>query len=106
MIAAEEGDVGAGAQRHEHVGQRARAAVVRVDVDHGRAARLGLHHPLEGDRVGLGHVRALEHDQVGVLQVAGQRARGAAAERGAEPDDGRAVADARLVLDLDDAERR
>ncbi len=96
----------AGAQRHEDVGERARAAVVRIDVDHGRAARLRLHHPLEGDRMRLGHVRALEHDQVGVLQVAGHRGRRAAAERRAEADDGRAVADARLVLDLDHAERR
>ncbi len=103
--AAEEGDVGAGAQRHEHVGECTRAAVVGIDVDHRRAARLGLHHPLERDGMGLGHVRALEHDQVGVLQVTRQRAGGATAEGRAEADDRRAVADAGLVLDLHDSRR-
>ena len=41
----------------------------RVDVDDLRAALPRLHHPLEPDRVVLGHVRAHDHDAVGVLQV-------------------------------------
>ena len=45
------------------------------------------------------------HDAVGVLQVAGNVVDAAAAERRAQPDDGGAVADARLVLDLHHAER-
>ena len=91
--------------RHVQVGHRAGAGEPRVDVDDLRAARLGLHHPLEADRVRLGEVGALDDDAVGVLQVLQERGRAAAAERRAETGDGRAVADPRLVLHLDHAER-
>ena len=41
---------------------------------------LGLHHPLEPDRVALGHVRAHDHDAVGVPQVLRERGGAAATE--------------------------
>ena len=66
---AEERDVAAGADRDVDVGDRARPREPRIDVDDRRAARLGLHHPPEADRVALGHVRALDDDAVAVLQV-------------------------------------
>ena len=62
--AAEERDVSARADRHVGVGDSAGAGEARVDVDHFRAAGLGLHHPLEPDRMGLGHVRAHDDDAV------------------------------------------
>ena len=74
-----------GPQRHVQVGHRAGAGEPRVDVDHRRAAGLGLHHPLEPDRVTLGHVRALDQDAVGVLQVLLERGRAAAAEARPRP---------------------
>jgi hypothetical protein len=49
-------------------------------VDHGGAACLGLHHPLEPDRVALGHVGAFDDDAVGVLQVLLRRGGAAAPE--------------------------
>ncbi len=67
--AAEERDVAAGADRDVEVGHRARAREPRVDVDDLRAALLGLHHPLEADRMALGHVRPHDQDAVGALQV-------------------------------------
>ena len=60
----------------------------------------------KADRVGLGHVRALDHDAVGVLQVPREGRGAAATEGGAEPDHRRAVTDPRLVLHLDHPERR
>ena len=41
-----------------------RAGEPRVDVNDLRAAVLGLDHPLEADRVALGHVRPHDHDAV------------------------------------------
>ncbi len=67
--AAEERDVRARADGEVQVGELARAAVARVDVDDLRAALLGLHHPAEADRVRLGHVGALDQDAVSVLDV-------------------------------------
>ena len=104
--AAEEGDVAARAQRHVHVGDRRGAGEPRVDVDDLRAARLGLHHPLEPDRVALGHVRALDDDAVGVLQVLQEGGGAATTERGPQTGDGGAVSNTGLVLDLDRAHAR
>ena len=44
------------------------------------AARLGLHHPLEPDRMALGHVRALDDDAVAVGQILLERRRPASTE--------------------------
>src|SRR5439155_499053 len=81
----------------------ARAGEARIDVDHLRAALPGLHHPLESDRVVLGHVRAHDQDAVRVLQVLLEGRRTASAERGPQTGDRGAVSYARLVPDLDDA---
>jgi hypothetical protein len=67
--AAEERNIGAGPHRDMLIGQRAGPGEPRVDVDDPGAASLGLHHPLEPDRMGLGHVRAHDDDAVGVGQV-------------------------------------
>ncbi len=102
---AEEGDVRARAQRHVQVGERAGAGEPGVDMDHLRAAGLGLHHPLEPDRMALGHVRALDDDAVRVLQVLLEGGRAAAAERGSQTGNGGGVSNTRLVLDLDRSQR-
>jgi hypothetical protein len=84
---AEQDDVGAGAQRHVQVCLGAGAGEPRVDVDDLRAAGLGRHHPLEPDRVALGHVRALDDDAVTLLEVL-QEVRGTATtERGPQTGD-------------------
>src|SRR4026207_1899899 len=84
---------------------RARAREARVDVDYLRAALPGLNHPLEPDRVVLGHVRAHDHDAVGVLEILLEVRRPASSERGPQTGDRGAVSYAGLVLDLDDPER-
>ena len=71
-----------------------------------RAPLARLHHPLEADRVVLGHVRAHDHDAVGVLEVLLEVRRAASSERGPQTGDRGAVSYAGLVLDLHDAERR
>src|SRR4029453_18082429 len=102
---AQEGDVAAGPDRDVDVGQGAGAREARVDVDDPGPAGLGLHHPLEPDRVGLGHVGALDNDAVGVGQVLLEGGRAAPTERGPQTGDGRGVSYAGLVLDLDRPER-
>ena len=102
---AEEGDVVPGSERNVHVGDRARPGEAGIDVDDRRAAQLRLHDPLEAHRVALGHVRAHDHDAVGVLQILLER-RGAAATEGCpQTGDGGGVSYAGLVLDLDRTER-
>jgi hypothetical protein len=59
---AEEGDVAAGAQRHVEVGHRARAGEARIDVDELGPPRLGLHGPLEADRVIATRAATWEHE--------------------------------------------
>ena len=66
---------------------------------HGFGPRLGLHHPAEGDRVALGHVRAHDEDAVGVLQVQRERGGPAAAIRSAQTGHGRAVSYPGLVFE-------
>ena len=70
-----------------------------------RAARLGLHHPLEPDRMGLGHVRAHDDDAVGVGQVLLVVRGAAATERGSQTGNRGGVSNTGLVLDLDRAQR-
>src|SRR5205814_4181643 len=78
----------------------------RVDVDDLGAPRLGLHDPLEPDRVALGHVRALDDDAVRVLQVLLEGGGPTPTEGGPQTGDGGRVSYAGLVLDLDGAQRR
>ena len=70
---------------------RARAREARVDMDHLRATLLRLDHPLEADGMALRHVRALDHDAVGVLQVLLEGGCPTAAERRPQTGDGRGV---------------
>src|SRR6185437_1088910 len=70
-----------------------------------RPALPGLEHPLEPDRVVFGHVRAHDHDAVGVLEILLEVRRAASSERGPQTGDRGAVSYARLVLDLHDPER-
>src|SRR5579871_984284 len=103
---AEERDIATGADADVLRAHRARACEARVDVDDLRAALPGLEHPLETHRVVLGHVRAHDHDAVGVLQVLLEVRGPASSERGAQTGHRGAVSYAGLVLDLDDAETR
>jgi hypothetical protein len=75
-------------------------------VDNPGAPRLGLHHPLEADRMGLGHVRAHDHDAVGVDQVLQVIGGAAAPERGSQTGNCGRVSNSGLVLDLDRAQGR
>ena len=68
--AAQEHDVGTGADRRVHVGHRGRAVEARIDHDQpGLVVRLGLGHPFEPARVGLGGIATHDQDQVGILDV-------------------------------------
>src|SRR5438270_19129 len=102
---AEERDVATGADPDVLRGHRARAGEARVDVEDLCAALPRLEHPLETDRVVLGHVRAHDHDAVGVLEILLEVRRTASSERGPQTGDRGAMSYAGLVLDLDDAER-
>src|SRR4051812_27881366 len=103
---AQEGNVRPGAYGDVDVRHRARPREARIDVDDGRAPRLRFHHPLETDRMALGHVRALDDDDVGVLQILLERRRAASTERDPQTGDRGAVSDPGLVLDLQDPQRR
>src|SRR5690606_18914015 len=97
---AEEGDVGPGSQRHVQVGHRTGSGEPWVNVDDDGAPKLRLHHPLEPNRVALGHVGALDDDAVRVGEVLLERRSAAAAERSPQTGDGGGVSNAGLVLDL------
>jgi hypothetical protein len=101
---AEERDVGSGPDRHVQVGERAGPGEARIDVDDRCAPGLGLHDPLEPDRMALGHVRAFNDDAIGVLQVLLEVGGPAATEAGSQTGDGGGVSYTGLVLDLDRAE--
>jgi len=62
----------------------ARASESGIDVDDRCAALFRLHHPLEADRMALGHIRTLNDNAVGVLQVLLKRGCTATAKRGAQ----------------------
>src|SRR3954464_13582127 len=87
------------------VGESRRAGEAWVDGDHRRAAGLRLHHPLEADRVRLGHVGTLGRVAVRVLQVLLKVRRATATEARAQTGNRAAVSYACLVLDLQSAER-
>jgi hypothetical protein len=67
--AAEERDVGPRPDRDVLVSELASAAKARIDMDDPRTPLLGLHHPAEPDRMSLGHVAALDHDAIRVLEI-------------------------------------
>src|SRR6187200_2685502 len=70
------------------------------------AALARLHRPAEADGVRLSEARALDPDQVGVLEILLEVGGAAAPERGPQTGDGGGVSYAGLVLDLDGAHRR
>jgi hypothetical protein len=82
------------------VGHRAGPGEPRIDVHDLSAARLGLHHPLEPDRMGLGHVAAHDDDEVRVDEVLLIVRRPAATEGGPQTGNRGAVSNTGLVLDL------
>ena len=69
---AEKHDIAARAQRRVGIRHRAGAGEARVDVHELGPLGLGLHRPAKGHRVTLSHVRAHDHDRVGVLHVHGE----------------------------------
>ena len=102
---AQEGDIAARANRHVDVGDGAGAGESRIDMDDGGAVLAGLHHPAEPDRMALRHVRALNDDAVGVLQILLERGRAAPPERCPQTGDRGGVSYTGLVFDLNDAQR-
>src|SRR5262252_10531263 len=78
---AEERDVRTRADWNVQVRDRAGPTEARIDVNDRGAPVLGLHHPAEADWMALGHVGALDHDAVGVLQILLESGRPAAPER-------------------------
>mgnify|MGYP006977760954 CR=1 FL=1 len=102
----EEDDVGATTDGDVLVGHRRGAGEPRIDVDHRGAAGFCLSHPLESDRVALGHVRALDDDAVSVGQILLVVRGTTTPERGSQTGNGGGVSNSGLVLHLDGAERR
>ncbi len=68
-------------------------------MDQGRAFQLGLHGPLEADRLSLRHVRSHKQDAIAIGHVLLIICGRAAAERGAQTGHRGAVSYSRLVLD-------
>src|SRR5205085_12096759 len=102
--AAEEGDIGARADTDPVGAHRARAREARVDVEDPRTSLPCLHHPLEPDRMVLGHVRAHDRDHVRVPAVLPEGGGASSPERAPQTRDRGAASYARLVLHLDPPE--
>ena len=81
---AEKYDVGAGADRHPDIGQRARARETRIDMDDRGALLLRFHHPAKTDRVRFGHRRAFDQNAIGVREILLRGRSSAPAEGGAQ----------------------
>src|SRR5207247_11175347 len=101
---AEERDVRARADRHVQVRDGAGAREAGIDVDQLRAVQLRLQGPAERHGVALRHVRAHDHEAVGVLEVARIQGRRAPTEPCPQTGDARAVSYSRLVFDGHDPE--
>ena len=100
-----EGNVGARTDAPVDVGVGGGSVVARVDHDPRCAAVLRAFDPAGRKRMVFDVVRADRENHVRILEVAPVRRHRAAAEGGREAGDGRGVADARLIVDGDDAER-
>ena len=92
----------AGPHRGVDVRHRRRAREARIGVNDLGALELRLHHPAEGHRVTLRHVRALDEDGVGVDQAAGKRGGRSATQSHPQTGDAGGVSYAGLVFDGDD----
>src|SRR6202044_1451477 len=71
----------------------------RIDMDQRPASQLGLHGPLEADRLSLRHIRSHEEDAIAIGHVLLIICSRTAAERGAQTGHRGAVSYSRLVLD-------
>lgn len=76
----------------------------RVDVDDLGAALLGLHYPLETDRVIFRHVRAFYQDTIRVLQILLERGGATPTEAGSQTGNRGGVSNPSLIFYLDDAQ--
>src|SRR5947199_5167362 len=77
-----------------------------VYVDNARSVLSSFHDEAKTDGVRLGHVGPHDEHAIAKLKVFLEGCGGSSAERGAQTGHRGAVSYARLVLDLDDAERR
>ena len=102
--AAQEQDVGAGAQRHPDIGHRGSAREARIHMNDGRAAFARRHHPLKAHWMILGHGRSHDEDRVRIRQISLRSGCAAASKRCAQTGHGRAVSYPGLVADADHAQ--
>ncbi len=102
--AAQERNIRGGPNRSVNVGDCAGAREARIHVNDLRAALLRLHHPLETDRMILGHIRTLDQNAIGVLQILEEHRRATPTEAGPQTGDRGGVSNPGLVFDLYDAE--
>src|SRR5579871_2719954 len=102
--AAEENDVGAGADRHPHVGDRGGAAEARVNMNDRSALLFGFDDPLKANGMVLGHVGTHDENDVGVGEIFGRAGGTAAAECCAQTGHGGAMSYSGLVADTDHAQ--
>ncbi len=100
---AEEGDIGPGADRGEHVGDRRRPREARVDVDDPRSPLVSPDvGPLPPARVVLGGVGPDDQDAVAVLEVAPVVRHRPTAEAGGQTGHRGTVSNSGLLFDVDD----
>ncbi|MCY1355372.1 hypothetical protein D9M69_417920 [compost metagenome] len=103
--AAEEGDIGAGADRRVIVRHRGRTGEARIDDDQaGVVVRLGFGDPLEAAGVGFGGVATHDQHQIGILDVGPVVRHGSTAKRRGKTCHRRAMSDTRLVIESQHAE--
>ena len=103
--AAEEGDVGAGADRRIDIGHRRRAREARIDDDQPRlVVRLRFSDPLEAARMRFGGIAAHDEHQVGILDVDPVIRHRSTAKRRGKTCHRRAVSHTRLIVERQDAE--
>ena len=101
--AAEEGDVGAGADLQEQIGTGRGAREARIHHDHLRVAlALGFDRPLEAARMVLGRIATHDQHHVGVLDVDPAIGHRAASERWPQTGDRGAVSNPGLVFQVAD----
>ena len=94
---AEKGNVGAGAQRHPDIGQRAGARKSWINMNNGRAALFCFHDPAKTDGVCFGHGGTFDQNAIGVGQILLRGRSSAPAEGGAQTGHRAAMSYPRLV---------
>ena len=101
---AEKGDVGAGTNLDEQIGDGGGAGEARIDMDQHGPPVLGGDRPVKTDRVRFGHVRAHDQNAVAVHEIARVIRGGAETERSAQTGHGRTVSEPGLILDRDNSQ--